>query len=103
MLPWIDNCIGSLADLTVEQAWTELISKIIPSASSTLAAANSNSDETHSETEGNPTIEADEEVEEIRNSKMQYQLIIDCLLQAHLDLSVAYAFNMTTGEEIHFC
>jgi hypothetical protein len=88
-LPWIDYCIGNLADLTVEQARNQLITKIIPSAaSSSTTTASTNQNVTHVR-EDNTTIEVDEGVEETRNSKMQYQTIKDCLLPSYLDLPIS--------------
>ena len=88
-LPWIDYCIGNLADLTVEQARNELITKIIPSAALSLTtSARTNHNGTH-ESEDNTTIEVDEGIEETRSSKMQYQTIEDGLLQSYLDLPIS--------------
>ena len=75
MLPKIDHWTGNLADLTLEQAQNELISKIIPSAASPSTTTASTNHNINHKTEGNTTIEVDEGVEQTKSSTMQYQTI----------------------------
>ncbi|KAI2496271.1 hypothetical protein MHU86_18228 [Fragilaria crotonensis] len=70
-LPWIDYCIGSLADLTVESARNELITKIIPNYCSQV-----NDDDT----EENATNENGESSTTIKDC---------CLLQTYLDSPIS--------------
>ncbi|KAI2506135.1 hypothetical protein MHU86_8270 [Fragilaria crotonensis] len=55
-LPWIDYCIGSLADLTVESARNELITKIIPNYCSQVNDDDTEENATNENGESSTTI-----------------------------------------------
>jgi hypothetical protein len=81
-LPWLEYCIENLADLTVELACNELITKIIPNAN-----AQKQSDVNGVDKSGG-TGRNDDEDEDENNRRIQ-----DCLLQVYLDFPISISMT----------
>ena len=79
-LPWLEYCIGNLADLTVELAWDELITKIIPDVN----AQKQQEDLNRVNNVGNSGSTDEEEDGNEDNRRVQ-----DCLLQVYLDCPIS--------------
>jgi hypothetical protein len=74
-LPWLEYCIENLADLTVELARNELITKIIPNVSAQKQSDVNGVDESGGH---------DDDEDENKNRQIQ-----DCLLQVYLDFPIS--------------
>jgi hypothetical protein len=79
-LPWLEYCIENLADLTVELAWNELITKIIPEVN----AQKQQEDLDRVNDGGNSGGNDEEDGRNEDNTRVQ-----DCLLQDYLDYPIS--------------
>ena len=89
--PWIDYCIGNLADLTVESARNELVTKIIPKYCSQAATDDENEkngEDIESE-HGTTNCISEREDNSGENADQKSQTIKDCLLKAYLDSPIS--------------
>ena len=77
-LPWLEYCIENLADLTVDLAQNELITKIIPNAN---APSVINGVDEYASTD------CDDKEDENENNRQQQ--IQNCLLQVYLDFPIS--------------
>jgi hypothetical protein len=75
-LPWLEYCIENLADLTVELARNELITKIIPNANAPSVSINGVDECTSTDCD-------DKDDENETNTQIQ-----NCLLQVYLDFPI---------------
>ena len=89
-VPWVDYCITNLADLTVELARNELITKIIPKCSSRQNDNGEEIDDDDNELEYRPTANEEEKnADEQQENTTQRKTIRECLLQAYIETPIS--------------
>ena len=88
-VPWIDYCIGNLADLAVELARNELITRIIPKCCSGATTHDNEEEKETNQENGENGGESEQSTTTTTTTSRNPTTIKDCLLKAYLDLPIS--------------